>query len=613
MERLGLSSVSHTLADALLDDLEDMSDDDQEVRQGDNGDENSDDGNANGNENDNEIGAVERVESDAGAKEAPVDPPDASAVSDDGVDKSLQRHLAAIRKLQDEKDQASGSAAATKRAFSPSGTDAQQHQLVVESNRHLRRVHDALHAAHQQLCVAYQPRFPELADLVPDPDQYAETVRALGRTMDPTRGVTDSALNLALGPHQVLSVAVAASATAGRPLTDSEWETVSRALDRVKRIQSARDELTRFVEHRLRRAVPNVCALVGSAVAAQLLGLAGGVEELARIPACNLQVLGQTRSTSASRGGWSTAATTATPMHSQHHHHRGVLVDCDLVRNAPQKLQAKVLKAVASKVALAARCDAAQATRSAVGGSATGGSSESATSSASNNWEVLAMAGLAFRGELERKMEQWQQPDQAPVLKALPKCVYVQRIVRISPLLHVIERICDLPIVFSLTLFHRPDLTIKKRRGGKRVRRIKEKYEETALMKQANTRAFSAPAGEYGDDAMGRTRGLLDTGDGTGAGGFAGGSGGTLRRDAREIRKMRQSNTKASRKRDAAAAFSASSSNAGSTSGLATSLVFTPVQGLELANPESRAGRVAQANQRWFNEHSGFRSAVPKK
>jgi hypothetical protein len=44
---------------------------------------------------------------------------------------------------------------------------------------------------------------------------------------------------------------------------------------------------------------------------------------------------------------------------------------------------------------------------------------------------------------------------------------------------------------FLLSFFFRPDLTIKKRRGGKRMRRLKERFEETAMMKQANTRAFS--------------------------------------------------------------------------------------------------------------------------
>jgi len=91
-------------------------------------------------------------------------------------------------------------------------------------------------------------------------------------------------------------------------------------------------------------------------------------------------------------------------------------------------------------------------------------------------------------------------------------------------------------------------------------------------MKQANKRAFSKETGEYGDDAMGLTLGMLDTKEG-----------GNLR-IATEKRKMRQANTKASRKR-------AIQMSSGTTNGLASSMVFTPVQGLELVNPDAQSTR----------------------
>lgn len=46
--------------------------------------------------------------------------------------------------------------------------------------------------------------------------------------------------------------------------------------------------------------------------------------------------------------------------------------------------------------------------------------------------------------------------------------------------------------------------------------------------------------------------------------------------------------------------------------GLQSSLVFTPVQGIELVNPQAAAERVKQANAKWFSSNSGFLSAVPK-
>lgn len=129
------------------------------------------------------------------------------------------------------------------------------------------------------------------------------------------------------------------------------------------------------------------------------------------------------------------------------------------------------------------------------------------------------------------------------------------------------------------------------------MRRLKERYEETEMMKQANTRAFSVQTGEYGDDSMGLTMGMLDTTEG----------GGNLRKTT-DKRKMRQANTKASRKRAVQMAASAASKD-----GLASSMVFTPVQGMELVNPDANKERVREANKKWFSQDSGFQSALPKK
>lgn len=53
----------------------------------------------------------------------------------------------------------------------------------------------------------------------------------------------------------------------------------------------------------------------------------------------------------------------------------------------------------------------------------------------------------------------------------------------------------------------------------------------------------------------------------------------------------------------------------GATNGMASSLVFTPTQGLELLNPsavEERRRRVEEANKSWFDSNSGFMSAKPR-
>lgn len=51
-------------------------------------------------------------------------------------------------------------------------------------------------------------------------------------------------------------------------------------------------QLIAFVESRMTYIAPNLSAVVGTATAAKLLGAAGGLDALSKIPACNLTVRG---------------------------------------------------------------------------------------------------------------------------------------------------------------------------------------------------------------------------------------------------------------------------------------------------------------------------------
>ena len=401
-----------------------------------------------------------------------------------------------------------------------SNTD--EHALLTQSNHFLAQIRDEITQVHGELCTAYHAKFPELEELLKDPHEYQRVVVVLGpKTMDLTS--VNEKLQF-LTNHQVIALSVAGSTTAGRPLTESEWALVEPLVAYLDRLWETQRQLREWVEARMEGY--SVTALIGPSLTAQLLGLAGGWAALSKIPACNLQVLGQHHT--------SRAGTTVS------NSHQGILIQSDLVQSVPQAMQRKALKAVAAKVALAARVDLV------------------------NLHRPSTTTGDKFRTELEDKFQKWMEPDKARVLKALPK----------------------------------PDLTIKKRRGGKRMRKMKERFEETAMMQQANTRAFSTQTGEYGDDAMGLTRGLLDTADIQATG--------SIRR-VTEKKKMRMANTKASRKRQAQMTAKAQ------TNGLSTSVVFTPVQGLELVNPDAAKERVKEANKKWFSDDAGFKSALPKK
>ncbi len=49
-------------------------------------------------------------------------------------------------------------------------------------------------------------------------------------------------------------------------------------------------QIIRFVESRMGAIAPNMSTAIGSEVAARLMGVAGGLVSLSRMPACNVQV-----------------------------------------------------------------------------------------------------------------------------------------------------------------------------------------------------------------------------------------------------------------------------------------------------------------------------------
>ena len=168
--------------------------------------------------------------------------------------------------------------------------------------------------------------------------------------------------------------------------------------------------------------------------------------------------------------------------------------------------------------------------------------------------ESSKQLGFKLRQDLELKIEKWQEPQKGRTKKALPI----------------------------------PDEKPRRKRGGKRYRKMKERMQMTDVRKEANRQSFATADNEYGDNAMGITYGRLGQ-EGSG--------------NLRVVRKEQKQMAKKLK----AASFASQS-----TSGLATSLAFTPVQGIELMNPEAAQERVRKANEKYFGG-GGFQRVERKK
>ncbi|XP_021757921.1 U4/U6 small nuclear ribonucleoprotein Prp31 homolog [Chenopodium quinoa] len=127
---------------------------------------------------------------------------------------------------------------------------------------------------------------------------------------------------------------------------------------------------------------PNVSALVGSATAAKLIADAGGLVELANLPACNVKLVGAQKKILA---GFSSDQLRI-----------GYIEQTDLFHSTPPSLRGHVSRALVAKLSLAARVDV-------VKGDSTG------------------QIGRKFLQEVRKKIDKLQEPPTAAKIhKALP-------------------------------------------------------------------------------------------------------------------------------------------------------------------------------------------------
>jgi len=82
---------------------------------------------------------------------------------------------------------------------------------------------------------------------------------------------------------------------------------------------------------------PNLSVIVGSSTAAKLMGIAGGLTSLSKIPACNLLVLGAQKR----------VGTGLSSIGLQKH--QGIIYQCPLISDLPREWKRKAARVVSAK------------------------------------------------------------------------------------------------------------------------------------------------------------------------------------------------------------------------------------------------------------------------
>lgn len=188
----------------------------------------------------------------------------------------------------------------------------------------------------------YGLHFPELDNLVQSLVAYAEIASRAGLRENITANILQSA---GMQDKKVEIILDGARRSKGGDMTPENLAIVKRLADQVIAQSDLRRVLADHIEVAMETVAPNVKELLTASVGARIIAKAGSLARLAMLPASTIQVLG------AEKALFRALKTGARP--PKH----GLIFQHPLIHSAPKWQRGKIARAIASKVAIAARID----------------------------------------------------------------------------------------------------------------------------------------------------------------------------------------------------------------------------------------------------------------
>jgi len=189
----------------------------------------------------------------------------------------------------------------------------------------------------------YSIHFPELDDLVEDHEKYVRIVSQLGSRDNIT---VDNLVKLGFNKGEAAKIAEAAKKSIGADLSEFDIDAIQTLARITYELYQLRNSLAGYISTVMKEVAPNITALVGPLLGARLISLAGSLDRLARMPASTIQVLGAEKALfRALRTGG------RPPKH-------GIIFQYPDIHKSPRWQRGKIARALASKLAIAAKIDA---------------------------------------------------------------------------------------------------------------------------------------------------------------------------------------------------------------------------------------------------------------
>ncbi|HET7147557.1 MAG TPA: hypothetical protein VFI73_03575 [Candidatus Nitrosopolaris sp.] len=213
---------------------------------------------------------------------------------------------------------------------------------VAQAINALDEVDQVLNTIGTRMREWYGLHFPELDNLISSITTYAEIVKKAGSR----ENVSFEILNaVGIEDRKADIIISACKRSRGGEITAENLEIVRKLAEQVITQSELRKTLAEHVEFMMGSVAPNIKELLTAPVGARVIAKAGSLNKLAILPASTIQVLG------AEKALFRSLRTGANP--PKH----GILFQHSLIHSAPKWQRGKIARALASKLAIAARID----------------------------------------------------------------------------------------------------------------------------------------------------------------------------------------------------------------------------------------------------------------
>jgi len=184
--------------------------------------------------------------------------------------------------------------------------------------------------------------WPELGRVIEDHELYLQLVSELGKVENFTE---ENVRKIVRNEKLVREIMNAKKERVGIKITDADIKMIQHMAKRTLDMYADKERILDYLDELMQEAAPNIRALIGSVIGAKLIRKAGGLAELAKLPASTIQILGAEKALFRALHGKGTP-----PKH-------GIIFQDPRIFKSPWWQRGKIARALAGKLSIAARVD----------------------------------------------------------------------------------------------------------------------------------------------------------------------------------------------------------------------------------------------------------------